>query len=156
MMSLDDMTKYDVAKEIDNVGIQKFASRMLEMLDCSRIWKGMRLMQTIGFPYCYYISKLINGLTYSKNKNLNNSNELNEIYNKLVSLHEANVKFEEENPPKIYDKRRPVKNARKTKKYSETSIDMFVPETKQTKEPVKQVKLSQRTQFINSLKFKIK
>ena len=82
-------------------------------------------MQTIGTPYQYEKSKL----AYMLDIYLSDDEEdkLSLYYNKIAEIHKANLKYEKDNPPIIYDKSKKVKNARTTrKKAKEATIVVFV------------------------------
>ena len=68
-MELSDLDKYLIElSEFDitltnqriNGDIKKAISKQFENLDCTRIVDGLRLMQTIGYPYMREISITLN------------------------------------------------------------------------------------------------
>ena len=83
-------------------GIDEFLSQQLIYLDCSRIIQGMRMMQTIGYPYRRELMIFF----YVLDKAVWNDGKQDEHHkewsDKLIALHEANLKYEEINPPVWY------------------------------------------------------
>ena len=57
--TLDNLDKSMADSNVAEKGIDKFLSQQLIYLDCSRIINGMRMMQTIGYPYKAEISKYL-------------------------------------------------------------------------------------------------
>jgi hypothetical protein len=94
----------------DNVvekGIENYLSQQLIYLDCSRILQGMRMMQTIGYPYqreissyLYALENQVNFLTVEDSDVTKFNKE--EWLNKLLERHQANLEYEKENPPVWY------------------------------------------------------
>ena len=80
-------------------GIDEFLSQQLIYLDCSRIINGMRMMQTIGYPYQREISSYL----YALETVAGNDFDFDEEWiNKLLKRHQANLEYEKENPPVWY------------------------------------------------------
>ena len=81
-------------------------------------------MQTIGVPYTYEMSKLAFILyTYLSE---DEEDKLKAYLDRLVQLHKDNLKYEETNPPIVYDKSKKVKNARTPrKKAKEATLEGF-------------------------------
>lgn len=123
IIPLDDSVKRICSNSVDEYGIDKAIEIQLHYLDCTRIVNGLRLMQTIGTPYQYEMSKLAYMLdTYLSD----DEDKISLYYNKIAEIHKANLKYEKDNPPIIYDKSKKVKNARTTrKKVKEATIDEF-------------------------------
>ena len=93
--SLDDSDRKIIDKKVAEKGIEEYLNQQLIYLDCSRIIKGMRMMQTIGYPYQREISSYLYAL------------EMHAIHkhiweNKLLERHKANLEYEKENPPVWY------------------------------------------------------
>ena len=124
IIPLDDSVKRICSNSVANYGIDKAIEIQLHYLDCTRIVNGLRLMQTIGTPYQYEMSKLAYMLdTYLSD---DEEDKISLYYNKSAEIHKANLKYEKDNPPIIYDKSKKVKNARTTrKKVKEATIDGF-------------------------------
>lgn len=124
IIPLDDSVKRICSNSVAEYGIDKAIENQLHYLDCTRIVNGLRLMQTIGTPYQYEMSKLAYMLdTYLSD---DEEDKLSLYYNKIAEIHKANLKYEKDNPPIIYDKSKKVKNARTTrKKVKEATIDGF-------------------------------
>ena len=48
---LDDCDRAMIDRRVEEKGIEEYLNQQLVYLDCSRIIQGMRMMQTIGYPY---------------------------------------------------------------------------------------------------------
>ena len=93
--SLDDSDRKIIDKKVAEKGIEEYLNQQLIYLDCSRIIKGMRMMQTIGYPYQREISSYLYAL------------EMHAVHkhiweNKLLERHQINLEYEKENPPIWY------------------------------------------------------
>ena len=93
-----ELDKFDIKmlnNEVVEKGVENYLSLLLVYLDCSRIIKGMRMMQTIGYPYQREISSYLYAL------------EMHAVHkhiweDKLLERHQANLEYEKENPPIWY------------------------------------------------------
>ena len=123
-MTLDDRDKAICTNNVARYGIEKAIEHQFTYLDCSRVKNGLRLMQTIGVPYTYEMSKLAFILyTYLSE---DEEDKLKTYLDRLVQLHKDNLKYEETNPPIVYDKSKKVKNARTPrKKAKEATLEGF-------------------------------
>lgn len=150
IIPLDDNVKRICSNSIAEYGIDKAIENQLHYLDCTRIVNGLRLMQTIGTPYQYEMSKLAYMLdTYLSD----DEDKLSLYYNKIAEIHKANLKYEKDNPPIIYDKSKKVKNARTTrKKVKEATIDEF----ENIKIQQKSLNADIRKAILGNIKLKIK
>lgn len=113
MIDVDnDMTTF-IAHEIAQIGVDAFIEYNYKNLDCTRVWNnGMRPMQTINYPYKYFLTEFIYIIQTYIPEELQN-----EWYNKLLIRHNANLEYEQLNPPIIYkDKRIKTKNKDKLEK----------------------------------------
>ena len=93
--SLDDSDREIIDKRVAEKGIEGYLNQQLIYLDCSRIIKGMRMMQTIGYPYQREISSYLYAV------------EMHTVHKhiweeKLLERHQANLAYEKENPPVWY------------------------------------------------------
>lgn len=151
IIPLDDSVKRICSNSVDEHGIDKAIEIQLHYLDCTRIVNGLRLMQTIGTPYQYEMSKLAYMLdTYLSD---DEEDKISLYYNKITEIHKANLKYEKDNPPIIYDKSKKVKNARTTrKKVKEATIDEF----KNSKIQQKSLNADIRKAILGNIKLKIK
>ena len=151
IIPLDDNVKRICNKSVDEHGIDKAIEIQLHYLDCTRIVNGLRLMQTIGTPYQYEMSKLAYILdTYLSD---DEEDKISLYYNKIAEIHKANLKYEKDNPPIIYDKSKKVKNARTTrKKVKEATIDGF----ENSKIQQKSLNADIRKAILGNIKLKIK
>lgn len=150
IIPLDDNVKRICSNSVAEYGIDKAIENQLHYLDCTRIVNGLRLMQTIGTPYQYEMSKLAYMLdTYLSD----DEDKLSLYYNKIAEIHKANLKYEKDNPPIIYDKSKKVKNARTTrKKVKEAIIDEF----ENIKIQQKSLNADIRKAILGNIKLKIK
>lgn len=150
IIPLDDNVKRICSNSVAEYGIDKAIENQLHYLDCTRIVNGLRLMQTIGTPYQYEMSKL----AYMLNTYLSDDEDkLSLYYNKIAEIHKANLKYEKDNPPIIYDKSKKVKNARTTrKKVKEATIDEF----ENIKIHQKSLNADIRKAILGNIKLKIK
>ena len=151
IIPLDDSVKRICSNSVAEYGIDKAIENQLHYLDCTRIVNGLRLMQTIGTPYQYEMSKL----AYIRDTYLSDNEEdkLSLYYNKIAEIHKANLKYEKDNPPIIYDKSKKVKNARTTrKKVKEATIDGF----ENSKIQQKSLNADIRKAILGNIKLKIK
>ena len=57
-MQLDNIDKKLCSGYVARLGIDGAIESQFKRLDCSRVKDGLRLMQTIGVPYTYEMSKL--------------------------------------------------------------------------------------------------
>ena len=151
IIPLDDNVKRICSNSVDKHGIDKAIENQLHYLDCTRIVNGLRLMQTIGTPYQYEMSKLAYMLdTYLSD---DEEDKISLYYNKIAEIHKANLKYEKDNPPIIYDKSKKVKNARTTrKKVKEATIDGF----ENSKIQQKSLSADIRKAILGNIKLKIK
>lgn len=150
IIPLDDNVKRICSNSVTEYGIDKAIENQLHYLDCTRIVNGLRLMQTIGTPYQYEMSKLAYMLdTYLSD----DKDKISLYYNKIAEIHKANLKYEKDNPPIIYDKSKKVKNARTTrKKVKEATIDEF----ENSKIQQKSLNADIRKAILGNIKLKIK
>lgn len=97
--SLDDSDRKIIDKKVAEKGIEEYLNQQLIYLDCSRIIKGMRMMQTIGYPYQREISSYLYALETVAGNDFDFDKEW---INKLLERHQANLEYEKENPPIWY------------------------------------------------------
>lgn len=123
-MQLDNIDKKLCSGYVARLGIDGAIESQFKRLDCSRVKDGLRLMQTIGVPYTYEMSKLAFILyTYLSE---DEEDKLKTYLDRLVQIHKDNLKYEETNPPIVYDKSKKVKNARTPrKKAKEATLEGF-------------------------------
>ena len=123
---LDDADRAMIDRRVEEKGIEEYLTQQLVYLDCSRVLQGMRMMQTIGYPYkreiCSYVYA-VSGLAEDP--------EREQIWiDKLIERHQANIEYEKENPPIWYDGK-PKKGGKRKSKAKEG--DLFPEETKKAK-----------------------
>ena len=148
---LDDGDKTMIDRQVEEKGIEQYLNQQLAYLDCSRIKDGMRMMQTIGYPYKREISKYAYVIETYKN----NIECIEDWTTILVDLHERNLEYEKENPPIWYDGK-PKKTSKRKPKAKEG--DMFPEETNKAKMSKAEAKLKAKLLGANlgfgSFKFK--
>ena len=132
---LDDADRAIIDRRVEEKGIEGYLNQQLVYLDCSRILQGMRMMQTIGYPYkreiCSYVYA-VSGLAEDP--------ESEQIWiDKLIERHNANIEYEKENPPIWYDGK-PKKGGKRKSKAKEG--DLFPEETKKAKVSKAEAKLA--------------
>ena len=151
-MQLDNIDKKLCSGYVARLGIDGAIESQFKRLDCSRVKDGLRLMQTIGVPYTYEMSKLAFILyTYLSE---DEKDKLKAYLDRLVQLHKDNLKYEETNPPIIYDKSKKVKNARTTrKKAKEATLEGF---EKPKRTTAKSLNADIKAAIIGNIKLKIK
>lgn len=135
---LDDADRAIIDRRVEEKGISEYLNQQLVYLDCSRVIQGMRMMQTIGYPYKREISSY--NYAVCKYTNEHEDTEFLEIWkNKLIERHQANLAYEKENPPVWYDNKSKKVNKRKSKA---KEGDMFPEETKKAKISKAEAKLA--------------
>ena len=97
--SLDDSDHKMIDQRVAEKGIEEYLNQQLVYLDCSRILQGMRMMQTIGYPYQREISSYLYALETVAGNDFDFDKEW---IDKLLERHQANLEFEKENPPIWY------------------------------------------------------
>lgn len=146
--SLDDSDHKMIDQRVAEKGIEGYLNQQLVYLDCSRVIQGMRMMQTIGYPYKREITSFIYAV------------EMHAVHKhiweeKLIECHIANLEYEKENPPVWYDGK-PKKVSKRKPKAKEG--DMFPEETKKAKISKAEAKLAAKLLGANlgfgSFKFK--
>ena len=97
--SLDDSDRKMIDQRVAEKGVEEYLNQQLVYLDCSRIIQGMRMMQTIGYPYQREISSYL----YALETVAGNDFDFDKKWiNKLLERHQANLEYEKENPPIWY------------------------------------------------------
>lgn len=148
---LDDIDKSMIDKKVIEKGIEEYLNQQLIYLDCSRILQGMRMMQTIGYPYKREITSYI----YVLNQYVDHTDEYKYFTNKLIERHKANLEYEKENPPIWYDGKSKKTTTRKRKI---KEADIFPEETKKAKISKAEAKLKAKllSSSIGFSSFKLK
>lgn len=129
---LDDADRAMIDRRVEEKGVEEYLTQQLVYLDCSRVLQGMRMMQTIGYPYKREISSYVYAV------------EMHAIHkhvweNKLIERHNTNLEYEKENPPVWYGGK-PKKNG--TRKPKAKEGDLFPEETKKAKVSKAEAKLA--------------
>lgn len=154
VMNIDEQVKAMAIKDISTFGADEFVTRACVRLDCSRIIDNMRMMQTIGTPYQYEVGRTLYGINYALEQGWIDENKRDEYVSKLVALHKRNLKYEEDNPPVIYDKKKGLKKTTRTtrKKAKEGTLEGF---EKPKKVTAAQLNAQARAKLISKLKIKL-
>ena len=153
-MVVDEQVQAMAIKDVSTCGVDEFVAKACVRLDCSRIKDDMRMMQTIGTPYKYEATRTLIGIDYALQQGWINENKKDEYVSKLVALHKRNLKYEEDNPPIIYDKKKGLNKTTRTtrKKAKEATIEGF---EKPKKVTAAQLNAQARAKLISKLKINI-
>lgn len=156
-MVVDEQVQAMAVKDISACGADEFVDRACVRLDCSRIKDDMRMMQTIGTPYRYEVTRTLIGIDYALQQGWINENKKDEYVSKLVALHKRNLKYEEDNPPVIYDKKKGLKKTTRTtrKKAKEGTLEGFEKPKKEKTQSAAQLNAQARAKLISKLKIKL-
>ena len=157
---LDNCDRAMIDKRVEEKGIGEYLNQQLVYLDCTRVIDGMRMMQTIGYPYKREITSYMYALKqYYENRDcpldINEQEEYQYNIDRLIERHNANIEYEKENPPIWYDGKLKKVSKRKSKA---KEGDMFPEETKKVKMSKAEAKLKAKLLGANlgfdSFKFK--
>lgn len=153
-MVVDEQVQAMAIKDVSTCGADEFVAKACVRLDCSRIKDDMRIMQTIGTPYKYEATRTLIGIDYALQQGWIDENKKDEYVSKLVALHKRNLKYEEDNPPIIYDKKKGLNKTTRTtrKKAKEATIEGF---EKPKKVTAAQLNAQARAKLISSLKINL-
>lgn len=156
-MVVDEQVQAMAVKDVSTCGADEFVAKACVRLDCSRIKDDMRMMQTIGTPYKYEITRTLIGIDYALQQGWIDENKKDEYVSKLVALHKRNLKYEEDNPPVIYDKKKGLKKTTRTtrKKAKEGTLDGFEKPKKEKAPTAAQLNAQARAKLISKLKIKL-
>lgn len=156
-MVVDEQVQAMAVKDVSTCGADEFVDKACVRLDCSRIKDDMRMMQTIGTPYKYEITRTLIGIDYALQQGWIDENKKDEYVSKLVALHKRNLKYEEDNPPVIYDKKKGLKKTTRTtkKKAKEGTLDGFEKPKKEKAPTAAQLNAQARAKLISKLKIKL-
>lgn len=156
-MNIDEQVKAMAIKDVSTFGADEFVTKACVRLDCSRIMDNMRMMQTIGTPYQYEVGRTLYGINYALEQGWIDENKRDEYVSKLVALHKRNLKYEEENPPIVYDKKKGLKKTTRTtrKKAKEGTLEGFEKPKKEKTQSAAQLNAQARAKLISKLKIKL-
>lgn len=156
-MVVDEQVKAMAIKDVSSCGADEFVAKACVRLDCSRIKDDMRMMQTIGTPYKYEATRTLIGIDYALQQDWIDENKRDEYVSKLVALHKRNLKYEEDNPPIVYDKKKGLKKTTRTtrKKAKEGTIEGFEKPKKEKAPSAAQLNAQARAKLISKLKIKL-
>ena len=156
-MIIDEQVQAMAIKDVSTCGADEFVAKACVRLDCSRIKDDMRMMQTIGTPYKYEATRTLIGIDYALQQGWIDENKKDEYVSKLVALHKRNLKYEVDNPPIIYDKKKGVKKTTRTtrKKAKEGTLEGFEKPKKEKAPTAAQLNAQARAKLISKLKIKL-
>nr|DAG89341.1 MAG TPA: hypothetical protein [Crassvirales sp.] len=156
-MIVDEQVQAMAVKDISTCGADEFVDKACVRLDCSHIVNDMRMMQTIGSPYRYEVTRTLIGIDYALQQGWIDENKKDEYVSKLVALHKRNLKYEEDNPPIIYDKKKGLKKTTRTtrKKAKEGTLEGFEKPKKEKTQSAAQLNAQARAKLISKLKIKL-
>lgn len=156
-MVIDEQVKAMAIKDISTCGADEFVTKACVRLDCSRIKDDMRMMQTIGTPYQYEVSRTLHGINYALEQGWIDENKKDKYVSKLVALHKRNLKYEEDNPPIVYDKNKGLNKTTRTtrKKAKEGTLEGFEKPKKEKTQSAAQLNAQARAKLISKLKINI-
>ena len=156
-MVVDEQVQAMAIKDVSTCGADEFVAKACVRLDCSRIKDDMRMMQTIGTPYKYEATRTLIGIDYALQQGWIDENKKDEYVSKLVALHKRNLKYEEDNPPIVYDKKKGLKKTTRTtrKKAKEGTLDGFEKPKKEKAPTAAQLNAQARAKLISKLKIKL-
>ena len=156
-MVVDEQVQAMAIKDVSTCGADEFVAKACVRLDCSRIKDDMRMMQTIGTPYKYEATRTLIGIDYALQQGWIDENKKDEYVSKLVALHKRNLKYEEDNPPIIYDKKKGLNKTTRTtrKKAKEGTLDGFEKLKKEKIQSAAQLNAQARAKLISKLKINI-
>ena len=156
-MVVDEQVQAMAIKDVSTCGADEFVAKACVRLDCSRIKDDMRMMQTIGTPYKYEATRTLIGIDYALQQGWIDENKKDEYVSKLVALHKRNLKYEEDNPPIVYDKKKGLNKTTRTtrKKAKEGTLDGFEKPKKEKAPTAAQLNAQARAKLISKLKINI-
>ena len=156
-MVVDEQVQAMAIKDVSTCGADEFVAKACVRLDCSRIKDNMRMMQTIGTPYKYEATRTLIGIDYALQQGWIDENKKDEYVSKLVALHKRNLKYEEDNPPIIYDKKKGLNKTTRTtrKKAKEGTLEGFEKPKKEKAPTAAQLNAQARAKLISKLKIKL-
>lgn len=97
--------------EINANDITELLDKLIDRIDCTKVYpSGLRVMQTIGYPYKREITRYLFVLN-----NIEDEEVKQEYYQKLIDRHNANIEYEKDNAPVWYSKKYKLANERKAK-----------------------------------------
>ena len=138
--------------EVAERGKDEVLAQQFINLDCSRIVKGYRMQQTIGYTYVCEITKTLYVIqTWF-------ADELDDKLLEVITLHNKNLEFEKLNPPIIYGGKR-YKNAKNKQSKKVGKVRQTRIKFDENGEPVKsaaELRLAAKIQKINALKINLK
>ena len=97
--------------EVNANDITELLDKLIDRIDCTKVYpSGLRVMQTIGYPYKREITRYLFILN-----NVEKEEIKQEYYQKLIDRHNANIEYEKDNAPVWYSKKYKLANERKAK-----------------------------------------
>lgn len=136
---IDDVDKRMALNRLKNNDIKSIVDKDIAFLDCTRQIDNKPIIQTIDHTYRYIISKLIYLIT-----NIELSESEYKLYvDKIKERHKANIEYEKEHIPIVYNK-------------SKTKVNKQINKEKKTKETKEDNNKTLRAALLKTLKFGVK
>lgn len=136
---IDDVDKRMALNRLKNNDIKSIVDKDIAFLDCTRQVDNKPIIQTIDHTYRYTISKLIYLIT-----NIELSESEYKLYvDKIKERHKANIEYEKEHIPIVYDK-------------SKTKVNKQINKEKKTKQTKEDNNKALRAALLKTLKFGVK
>lgn len=136
---IDDVDKRMALNRLKNNDIKSIVDKDIAFLDCTRQIDNKPIIQTIDHTYRYIISKLIYLIT-----NIELSESEYKLYvDKIKERHKANIEYEKEHIPIVYNK-------------SKTKVNKQINKEKKTKETKEDNNKALRAALLKTLKFGVK
>ena len=116
LLELDFFSRSFLEQRVRKYGIDSVLKVQFECLDCTKLTStGARVQQTNGYSYRNELSQTIELInSYIEDKDA--------LFEKLLAIHENNLKFEIENPPEPAKYKR-VKGERKPREKKESAAE---------------------------------
>lgn len=108
----DDLGIQMIEYHVNRYGVEWVLNDLFNDLDCTRLYNGRRICQTIDLTYRSNLGELFYLID---NYNIP---ECNDVLSKLIEIHNNNLEYEKINPPIVY----PSSN-KKQKRSKDSSVD---------------------------------
>lgn len=120
--SIDELGVKMLRYNIEHLGLDFVIERTFKDLDCTRLWNGRTICQTISAIYKGNLSEIFYIID---NYDVSNKEYL---YERIATIHQRNLEYEAENPPIVYkDKKQKVSKGNKEPRAKQTKLFNDVP-----------------------------
>lgn len=148
----DNFTISVIQNEINTLGLTEFLEYEFKSLDCKRVTNdGMRITQTIGYPYIKLVSEIIYIIDY-----IVPEEDKDTYRSRLLNVHNENIEYEKVNPPVWYGGEKAKKQFEKGRKTDRPKRTKASSEKKPKGPTAAERKLAAKAAKISALSFKIK